>query len=104
MEFDLFGRRIRKTVDGQETEFVYNGFSVLAEYDGTGSLIRKYVYGPGIDLPVAMVDCDGGGECWYYYHQDHCPLRKEYVPNCLTPDVPLILFHHNRRRHCRLGM
>jgi len=25
---------------------------VIAEYDGNNNLLRKYIYGPGIDQPV----------------------------------------------------
>jgi len=31
-------------------------------------LLRKCIYGPGIDEPVAMIDCTGQQEVWYYYH------------------------------------
>ena len=38
----------------------------IAEYDGTGALLRRYVYGPGIDEPVATVDAASAaaGEGW----------------------------------------
>jgi RHS repeat-associated protein len=40
---------------------------VIEEYDGSDELLRFYVYGVGIDEPVAMyVNGDG----WYYYHYD----------------------------------
>ncbi len=35
-------------------------------------LVRKYIYGPGIDEPVAIIDCTGQQEVWYYYHYDGC--------------------------------
>jgi len=28
---------------------------VLGEYDGNSNLLRKYIYGPGIDQPVCML-------------------------------------------------
>jgi RHS repeat-associated protein len=33
-------------------------------------LIRKYIYGPGIDNPLAMVNVSGQNETWYYYYAD----------------------------------
>ncbi len=33
-------------------------------------LARKYIYGPGIDRPVAMVNVSGVSETWYYYYAD----------------------------------
>ncbi|HML75786.1 MAG TPA: RHS repeat-associated core domain-containing protein [Anaerohalosphaeraceae bacterium] len=54
--------------------YVYDGHHLIAEYNpSTSSFIRKYIYGPGIDRPVAMIVCPGtvgGSETWYYYHQD----------------------------------
>ena len=39
---------------------------MLAEYDTSDILLRKFVYGPGIDEPVLM---QSGGQK-YYYHFD----------------------------------
>ena len=50
------------------TKFIYDGFHVIAEYDGGGTLLCKYVYGPGIDEPLAMIIVDVQAETWYYYH------------------------------------
>ncbi len=77
-EFDHAGRRISKTVSGVKTVYVYSGAHVIAEYmdldsGGTGTpddLARRYVYGPGMDRPVAMIDFTTGSALWYYYHQD----------------------------------
>ena len=69
-KYDAFGRRVEKTVVGGPTvttKFIYDGFRVIAEYVN-GSLDRKYIYGPGIDEPLAMIAVDGETETWYYYH------------------------------------
>ena len=44
---------------------VYSAY-VVAEYVD-GSLARKYIYGPGMDNPVAMVTVSGQTETWYTY-------------------------------------
>jgi RHS repeat-associated protein len=41
---------------------------VIAEYDGSGTLLRKYIYGPGVDEPICMIDV--ATESRYYYHYD----------------------------------
>ena len=41
-----------------------------AETTGNGSLIKKYIYGPGIDNPAAMIHVSGVSETWYYYYAD----------------------------------
>ena len=73
--YDSAGRRISKTVGNVTTQYVYSGDQVIAEYDdsalqGTFVLVRKYIYGPGIDEPVAMINVDGVNEMWYFYHYD----------------------------------
>ena len=40
----------------------------IAEYDGNNNLLRKYIYGPGIDQPVCMIEPDESET--YYYHYD----------------------------------
>ena len=71
-EYDYLGRRISKTTGGVTTEYVYDGDQVIAEYDDSGGsmqLARKFIYGPGIDEPICMIDVAGGGAL-YYYHFD----------------------------------
>jgi hypothetical protein len=53
---DVYGRRIEKKVDGFSTRYLYDGDQVIAEYDGNNNLLRKYIYGPGIDQPVCMIE------------------------------------------------
>jgi len=57
--YDFAGRRIWKTVYGSPdvtTKYCYDGDQVVAEYDGGGSLKRKFIYGPGIDEPLCMLN------------------------------------------------
>jgi RHS repeat-associated protein len=68
--YDDSGRRIAKTFDGVVTSrYVYDGDSILAEYDGNGNLVRKYIQGAGIDQPVSMIDVQHSSAT-YYYHYD----------------------------------
>jgi len=66
---DVAGRRSEKIVDGYATRYVYDGSHVIAEYDGNNNLLRKYVYGPGIDQPVSMIEVADSNAA-YYYHYD----------------------------------
>src|SRR5690606_413558 len=56
--YDAFGRRKSKTVDGLTTAWASFGSQEIAEYEGTGSLslTRRFVYGPGLDEPIASVE------------------------------------------------
>ncbi len=63
--YDAFGRRSQKTVDAVVTRYVYDGNRVIEELDGAGVAQRRFVYGPGLDEPVAMVT--PGGTYYYVY-------------------------------------
>jgi RHS repeat-associated protein len=64
--YDPFGRRIEKTVVGVTTKYLHDGDQVIMEYGGSGQLLRRYVYGPGIDEPICMKTASSA----YYYHFD----------------------------------
>jgi len=68
-EYDPSGRRIKKKVNGYAIRYLYDGDHVIAEYDGNHNLVRKFVYGPGVDQPVCMIDVVDSNEP-YYYHFD----------------------------------
>ncbi len=40
------------------TRFLHDGDEIVAEYDGSGGLLRRYMWGPGIDEPV--LEDEGG--------------------------------------------
>jgi RHS repeat-associated protein len=45
------GRRIAKSYDGQTVaRYLHDGAHILADYDGNGTLLHKYIYGP--DTPA----------------------------------------------------
>ena len=70
--YDLLGRRnYRYYLYGMDIRrYVYDGDHIIAEYNSNGSLTKKYIYGPGIDNPVAMINVGGGSETWFYYYKD----------------------------------
>jgi RHS repeat-associated protein len=37
---------------GAVTRFLYDGDALVAEYDGAGTLARRYMHGPGVDEPI----------------------------------------------------
>jgi len=70
----LRNHKASKTVAGVTTKYVYDGDQVIAEYEyddvnQVDVLVRKFVYGPGIDEPICMVDITREGAI-YYYHYD----------------------------------
>jgi RHS repeat-associated protein len=63
--YDFSGRRVSKTTGGVATAYAYDGDQVIAEYQGD-TLVRKFIYGSGIDEPICMIISEG----IYYYHFD----------------------------------
>ena len=62
--YDVFDRRIAKTVDGQRTSTVYNGLQVWADYDATGAVTARYLTGSKLDEMVARWR-PSDGTAWY---------------------------------------
>ena len=46
---------------GALTRFQYDGAALIAEYDQTGSLVRRYVHGPRMDAPLVRYDYGASG-------------------------------------------
>ena len=71
-EYDPLGRRSAKVVNGLRTEFLYDGASVIMEYDGSGTILRRYVYGLGADERLFYYEGDTTAEtARYAIHTDH---------------------------------
>lgn len=69
-QYDPFGRRIRKTVSGVTTWFLWDGDELLAEYDAAGTRQARYAYAGGF-APVQLATPDGtGGEEVFDVHTD----------------------------------
>ena len=64
--YDPFGRRAAKTLGGVTTKYLHDRDHVIMEYTGSGQMLRRYVYGPGIDEPICMKIASTA----YYYHFD----------------------------------
>jgi RHS repeat-associated protein len=85
--YDPFGRRISKTIlredlledeedQGEDlaeenelpriTQFVYDHEDIILEYNRRGKVKTRYIHGPGVDEPLAVVKKG----VMYYYHAD----------------------------------
>jgi RHS repeat-associated protein len=58
--YDHQGRRGSKTVAGATSSYLYDGLNLVRE---TGATPAEYLFGPGIDEPLAM---SRGGQVYYY--------------------------------------
>jgi RHS repeat-associated protein len=52
LAYDPLGRLHQIVSGGVTTRFLYDGDRLVAEYTGSGTLLRRYVHGSGVDEPV----------------------------------------------------
>ncbi len=64
--YDPMGRQLQKNIGGTKTNYLYSGMQRLADYDGSGSLLQRYVYGTGLDEPLVKIA--SGGTKTYMHH------------------------------------
>ena len=68
--YDPLGRRSAKIANGATTSFLHDGVEEIADYDGAGNLLRRYVHGPGVDEYLVMYVGSGTANK-SYYHANH---------------------------------
>ncbi|WP_175958581.1 RHS repeat-associated core domain-containing protein, partial [Burkholderia sp. BCC0405] len=57
-------------INGVDTALLYDGQKLVGEYDGGGKLVRRYVFGPGIDEPLVQYEGAGtAAKSWLYANQ-----------------------------------
>lgn len=68
-EYDPLGRRTKKAITGVATTFfLSDGTDEIAEYNGSNSVVTRYIPGPGIDEPIAVQNVSTGAK--EYFHAD----------------------------------
>jgi len=65
-QYDGLGRRVKQKGSDRIRNFNYDGLDMTSESDEEGRVIARYVFGPGIDQPLAM----SHNEKVYYYATD----------------------------------
>ena len=68
--YDEYHRRVKKTVGTTTTYFLWSGDTLLAEYDGSGTLQRRYLYA-GDFAPAQVHDIADTTTTVYDVHTDH---------------------------------
>ncbi|MDZ4155928.1 MAG: RHS repeat-associated core domain-containing protein, partial [Methylococcales bacterium] len=56
LAYDGVGRLSQTTLAGVITNLNYDGSDLVAEYNSTGALLRRYVHGPGVDEPLVWYE------------------------------------------------
>lgn len=61
LSYDPLGR-LYETAGAATTRFAYDGVDLIGEYNTSGTLLRRYVHGPGTDEPLVWYE--GGDRRW----------------------------------------
>jgi RHS repeat-associated protein len=69
LSYDPLGRLQQTMVGTTPTQYLYDGVNLVAEYDGSGNVLRRYVHGPGTDDPVVWYE-GSTLATRYYLHAD----------------------------------
>jgi RHS repeat-associated protein len=56
MAYDALGRLYQVSANGTTTRFLYDGVDMIAEYNGSNVLQRRYVHGQGSDEPLVWYE------------------------------------------------
>jgi len=71
-DYDGLGRRVKKTVGGVVTQYLLDGNEEIAELDGAGTVLRRYITGPQIDDRIARAEGNAiSNPTKFYYHVNH---------------------------------
>ncbi len=65
--YDVFGRRVERTMNGVTTNYLYDGIRLIGEADSAGEMSRVYFYGPADASPWGFLM---NGNMYIYVH-DH---------------------------------
>lgn len=63
---DPLNRQARKSVNGSNTDYLYNGQQLIATYDDSGDLLQRFI--PGLGLDERFINIQGGTST--YLHAD----------------------------------
>jgi RHS repeat-associated protein len=59
LTYDPAGRLVQVTKGTSTAQFAYDGLNMVGEYNSSGVLQSKYVFGPGTDEPIVQYDSAG---------------------------------------------
>ncbi|HEV2748272.1 MAG TPA: RHS repeat-associated core domain-containing protein [Allosphingosinicella sp.] len=69
LRYDPLGRLYELSSGSATTHFLYDGDALVAEYDGAGNLLERYVHGSAAGIDEPLVWYDNGVARWL--HADH---------------------------------
>ncbi|WP_196871597.1 RHS repeat-associated core domain-containing protein [Sphingobium sp. JAI105] len=67
LSYDPLGRLYQVTSSSTNTRFLYAGTELIGEYDSSGTVLRRYVHGPGADEPIIRYEGAGLAHRWFLH-------------------------------------
>jgi hypothetical protein len=85
LKYDPLGRlyEVSTPTPSAVTRFVYDGDRLIAEYSGSGTLLRRYVHGSGVDEPLVWYE--GATVSAVNRHYLHADIRARSSPRAMPP-------------------
>jgi RHS repeat-associated protein len=68
--YDALGRCVKRILNGATTYYIYDGEKPVLEYNSSGAIVARNVYGKWIDEILMRTDTTVNGGQPFYYHQD----------------------------------
>lgn len=90
--YDPLGRLQQVSRNGVVSQFVYAGDALVAEYDASGAMTRRYLHGQGADTPLVMFTGSSTAAPQYLYadHQGSVTAITDaanYGDRCNNPQI-----------------
>ncbi|MEM7418733.1 MAG: RHS repeat-associated core domain-containing protein [Pseudomonadota bacterium] len=67
LDYDAEGMLDSVTSGGSKTTFLYDGDALVAEYNTSGTLLRRYIHGLGVDQPLLWYEGSGTSDKRYLH-------------------------------------
>ncbi|HEX4708155.1 MAG TPA: RHS repeat-associated core domain-containing protein [Candidatus Udaeobacter sp.] len=87
--YDALGRCVKRsptiTDTTSTTYYIYDGEKPILEYNSTGGLIARNIYGKGVDEILMRTDGSANGGNPIHYAQDHEGSVTHLINGCTTP-------------------
>ena len=71
LAYDALGRCVKRDLNGVATYYIYDGERPIVEYNSSGTIIARNVYGKGIDEILMRTNPGINSGQPFYYAQDH---------------------------------
>lgn len=85
---DALGRRVEKQVGTQRVRWVYDGSRIVAELDGSGTLVSRFLYGSRPNVPDAVIKYSGSTSKRYRILSDQAGSPRLVVNDSDQSDRP----------------